>query len=123
MKIIACITVAAFILTGCTTLRPVQSSPQTLQEDITSRSLIKAGDRVKITTANGQQYEFKVVSLEDGHIKGEGVDVQVKDVAQVEKREVSTGKTALLAGGSLLAAIGVAALVAILAFAKALGGT
>jgi hypothetical protein len=123
MKIIACITVAAFLLTGCTTLRPVQSSPQTLQEDITSRGLIEAGDRVQITTTDGRQYQFKVVSIGDGHIKGEGVDVRIKDVAQVSKREVSAGKTALLAGGSLLAAIGVAALIAILTFAKALGGT
>jgi hypothetical protein len=123
MKIIACITIAAFLLAGCTTLRPVQSSPQTLQEDIASRGLIQIGDRVHITTTDGRQYEFKVVSVGDGHIKGEDVDVQIKDVAQVEKREVSTGRTVLCAGGSLLAAIGVAALVAILAFAKALGGT
>lgn len=123
MKIIACITIAVFLLAGCTTLRPVQSSPQTLQEDIASRGLIKAGDRVQIATTDGRQYEFKVISVGDGHIKGEDVDVQIKDVTQVEKREVSTGRTVICAGGSLLAAIGVAALIAILAFAKALGGT
>jgi hypothetical protein len=122
MKIIACITVLAFILAGCTTLKPVRLPQQTLQENISSGGLIQAGDRIQITTIDGKQYEFKVVSIGDGHVKGEVVDLQIKDIAQVKKREISTGKTAGLVGASLLVAISVAVLVAILAFANAVGG-
>ena len=105
MKIIACFTIFVFILSGCTTLRPIKLSQPAVQERISSGDLIHPGDKVRIFTINSKQYDFKVISVEDGYVKGKDVEIAVKDIAQVEKSEISKGKTALLAGAALLIAI------------------
>jgi hypothetical protein len=102
MKILASLTFIAFILTGCTTLRPVESSQSTVQQRISSGDLVKPGDRVKIITTDENQYEIKVVSVADGYIKGEDVEVPIKNISLVEKRKLSIGKTSLLGGGLFL---------------------
>jgi|WetSurSiteA1Bulk_404760.scaffolds.fasta_scaffold120424_2 hypothetical protein len=103
MKIIACLTITAFVITGCSTLRPIQLSPEALQRNIESGYLVKPGDRVQVTTIDGNQHEFKVISIADGIIKGKDMEIPIKDISQVEKRTFSIGKTSGLVGGILAA--------------------
>jgi hypothetical protein len=109
MKIIACLTMIAFILTGCTTLRPIELSQSTVQQRISSGDLLHPGDRVEITTNDGKHFEFTVISIVDGYIKAEDVEIKIKDVSLVEKREISIGKTAALIGAVLLTVLSVIA--------------
>jgi len=107
MKIIASLTIIVFILSGCTTLRPVELSQPVIQERITAGDLIKTGDRVQITTIDGKVHALKVISINDGTIKGKNIEIAVNDIMQVEKRKISTVKTVFLVVGVL----GVVALV------------
>lgn len=109
MKIIVCLTIIAFIFSGCTTLRPIELSQSMAQQQISSRGLLKPGDRVEITTNDGKHYEFKVASVADGYIKGKDIEIPIKDVSLVEKRMTSIGKTAALIGGALLIILTIAA--------------
>jgi hypothetical protein len=102
MKIIACLTMIAFILPGCTTLRPIELSQSTIQERIFSGDLLHPGDRVEITTNDGKHFEFKIMSVTDGYIKGKDIEIPIKDISLVEKRETSIGKTVALVGAFLL---------------------
>jgi hypothetical protein len=102
MKIITFLTIVIFLVSGCTTLRPVELSQSTLQARISSGELIRPGERVLIVTQDGKQYEFKVISIGDGYVKGKDVEIPVKDIELIEQRKVSIGKTALLLGSILL---------------------
>ena len=115
MKIIACLTVIAFILTGCTTLRPIQLSPEALQRNIMAGYLVKPGDEIKITTIEGKQHKFKVISITDGVIRGKDVEIPIKDISQAEKRTFSIGKTSGLVGG-MLGVLYTAALIALISY-------
>jgi len=99
MKIIVCITVIAFIISGCTTLRPVDLTPPSLQDSITQGDLIKPGNRVRITTIDEKTYKFKILSVSDGYVKGKDIEIPINDVALVEKGQFSILKTTLLVGG------------------------
>ena len=102
MKIIACLIVIAFILIGCTTLRPVEFSQATVQQRISAGDLIKPGDKVKIITTDEKQYELNVISVADGYIKGKDIEIPINEIALVEKRKLSIGKTSLLGGAMFL---------------------
>jgi hypothetical protein len=99
MKIIAGLTVIAFIMTGCTTLKPVELSQPIVQERILTGDVIKPGDRVQITTTDGKIHESKVVSITNGIIKGKDMEISVNDIMQVEKRKASPVKTVFLVVG------------------------
>lgn len=66
---LACLTIIAFIMTGCTTLRPMQLSRSQDSGSIIIGDSIHPGDEIKITTTDGKQYEFKVTAVEDDHLK------------------------------------------------------
>lgn len=94
---------AAWILVSCTSLRPVRS-------DEVQRSL-KAGDTVSVVTKDGRQAEFEIVAVTAEAIVGKDQWIELADIAELQKREISAGKTAGLVG----AVLGVVALVALLA--------
>jgi LEA14-like dessication related protein len=77
IKIIVCITVIAFIISGCTTLRPVDLIPPSLQDRITQGDLIKPGNRVRITTTDEKTYKFRILSVSDGYVKGKDVEIPI----------------------------------------------
>ena len=111
--------VSVFLLillaTGCSTLKPVEMTPQQLQQRISAGELISVGDTVKIATSKGEVHNFEVTDITDEQIRGDDIDIPIDEVVAVETREFSAGKTAALAGGTVA---GWAILVAI-----ALGGT
>lgn len=86
---------------ACTTLQRTEATPQEVQRLILNEDLLKPGDRVKIVTADQSIYEFRIeqVDLEQELIIGADKQVHVEDIVALETRQVSVGKTALLAGG------------------------
>jgi hypothetical protein len=86
---------------ACTTLRPTEASPEELQRMITHENLLETGDRVRLVTADGAVYKFRVreIDLQNGLIIGPKDSVQIQDIVAVETRKVSIGKTAALTGG------------------------
>jgi hypothetical protein len=68
---------------------------------------IHEGDRVKITTKDGRDVEFKVVSVTLVGVTGDNQQfIRFSDVAKLEKEGVSVLKTAGLAGGIVLGRAG-----------------
>lgn len=122
MKMIFLSILLVIINTACTTLTPVDVPPEELQQRLREGTLVSAGDRVKLVTADGAVHKFRVtdISLEQDMVLGRDTGVPINEVVAVQTREVSAGRTALLTGGI---GIGFAALIAIaIALAVLLGG-
>jgi hypothetical protein len=102
MKIIACLMIIIFVLSGCTSLRVIQKSRSEIQEGLTGGNLVHPGDKVRIITNDGKQYDLKVVSIGNGYVKGQDVDIPIKDIDLIEKRRFSIRKTSLLSGAAFL---------------------
>jgi hypothetical protein len=99
MKLIATITAILFV-GGCTTLKPVEMSPELLQQHISEGEVFEVGDYAKIVTTDGVIHKFKVTGVSADEILGKGVEVPISDIVAVETREFSGGKTTALAVGS-----------------------
>ena len=106
MKLILTLT-AIIVVTGCTTLKPVELSPEQLHDRIYAGEVIHEGDSVKIITSDGKHHRFKVTAITDQSVVGKEIQLPIVDIVAVETKEFSGGKTAALAGGSyiVLAAI------------------
>jgi hypothetical protein len=88
-------------LLACTTLQPLESDPAALQQ------MLHPGDKVEITTAEGQSLHFKLASVDAAGLHGDGHDVPYADIRSVDREETAGGRTALLVLGVL--AVGAAA--------------
>jgi hypothetical protein len=93
------------LVSGCTTLRPVAGAAEDLQRRILDGELLAAGDRVQLTTADGNVHAIRVetVAVDAGTISGNGDTVAIEDVVALERRVRAPGKTwALVLGGLAL---------------------
>ena len=97
---------------GCTTLQPIEGAAPELRQLITSAELLKPGDRVLIVTTDNKSHAFKVTALRPGVIEGRSTSILVEQVASIEKREFSRGKTAALVVITVLAIGGLVAIIA-----------
>jgi hypothetical protein len=107
---------------ACTSLRPVEASPNEVQHLILDERIIEPGDRVRLVTADEAVHEFRVteVDREQRMIVGGNERVGIDEIVAVDTREASVGRTALLVGGL---GYGLAYLIAIaIAPALILGG-
>jgi hemin uptake protein HemP len=104
--------IAVVSLVGCTTLRPIEGTSPELQQRITSNELLKPGDHVLIITTDGKGYTFTVTKIHSGVIEGRSVSIPVDQVASVEKREFSEGKTIALVAVTVLVIGGLVAIAA-----------
>ncbi|HEY5624411.1 MAG TPA: hypothetical protein VIV14_11675 [Gammaproteobacteria bacterium] len=120
--------VLAFSLAGilaasaCTTLEPTEATPEELQRLILSEQLLEPGERVRIVTADETVHEFRIADIDvlQRLVIGDDLTVPVDEIVAVDTREVSIGRTALLAGGL---AYGIGAIIAVaIAPAVLLGG-
>jgi hypothetical protein len=90
---------AALLMAGCTSMQPIEGSPADLRQSINSGGLIKTGDRVMIVTWDQKQHRFTVKSVGAGLVAGPSESIPVEQIAAVEKRQFSRGKTIALVGG------------------------
>ena len=97
--------ILAMVLSGCTTLRPVEdgSDPAAVQ------SKVRVGDRVQVTTRDGQSSYFLVTALGPDTIagntrRGRRVELPYQQIDSIEVRRISAAKTVPLVVGVTLAA-------------------
>ena len=88
-------------LIGCTSLQPIEAQPDELQDRIRHEQIVEVGDKVRIFTEDGKEHQFKVTSIDANHINGDSVTIPVDSIIALETREISIGKTTLLAGGTI----------------------
>jgi hypothetical protein len=102
MKAIVFMTVVVFLLNACTTLKPIELTPTTVQQRISSGDLIQIGNKYRITTSEEKQYYFIVTSIDSEYICGKDIKIPTKDILRVEKRAFSMGKTVGLAASIIV---------------------
>ena len=121
---ISLIILAAFGFTAsCSSFRPIEATSR--QQYATA---LEIGDRVRVTTLDGDVHEIEVVRVreegvdgertiwEKGKIEGrEVLHIAFEDVARIEKREASPGKTAALLVSLVALAVAAAVLLSHLA--------
>jgi len=107
------IIVIALVTSGCTTLQPIEMSPEELQQKIAEGEIIEVGDKVKVVTADGTVHKFEVSEITADRVSGKDVELLVADIIAIETREFSGGKTAALVAGSTLVYILVGIAVAV----------
>jgi hypothetical protein len=83
------------MLVSCTSYRVIKL-PNNVQE------MLQKGDTVKITTKDGRELKFKITNVTTEAIISENQRVLFSEIARVEKRQISAGKTAALGGGILV---------------------
>jgi hypothetical protein len=67
---------------------------------ITHENLLEPGDRVRLVTAVGAVYKFRIdrIDFADGLIIGRKDSVPNREIVAAETREVSVGETVALTG-------------------------
>lgn len=90
------------LMSGCSSVSPVEMTPEQIQEKISEGNIIRVGDTVSLSTKDGDTHTFEVTAVTQEQIAGEGVAIAIDDIIAVETREFSAGKTAALAGGAVL---------------------
>ena len=90
---------------ACTTFRPTAASTEQIQRLIQNQQLLSPGDRVRLTTGNGLEHDFRitVIDLEESLVIGDTDVVPIRDIVALETRQVSWVKTGLLIGALSLA--------------------
>ncbi|WP_323846295.1 hypothetical protein [Microbulbifer magnicolonia] len=101
-KLLACVCALALLLAGCTSLKPVEMTPQELHAEIKQSQVVQVGDRIKAVTMDGKTHEFRVTEISATTIFGKNERVEIAQIVALETRQFSGGKTALLAGGAYL---------------------
>ena len=82
------------LTTGCTTMR---SLPTTDDQSLASQ--IQVSDKVKIIRNDSSDVTFKVDAISNEGVSGDGVFVAYSNIREVEVRQFSSEKTAVLAVG------------------------
>ena len=106
---VAVLLLASFVV-ACTTTRTIDvGTPSAFAEEV------HPGDRVAITTRDGQELAFEVVRVEEDALVGATERVQRDEIAKLEVTRLSPARTAGLAagvaGGGVLLAVMVAGFV------------
>ena len=89
----------AVALCSCTTLHPILEPAARIQQQLGSGAPLEPGDSVVITTNDGVSHLFSVTAVGAGHVEGRSVSIPIDQIAPLEKREVSVGKTLLVVVG------------------------
>jgi uncharacterized lipoprotein YajG len=95
MKLISTL-IAILLITGCTSMKPVEMSPDQLQDGISSGEVVHEGDTVRITTADGKKHKFEVTAISDERIAGNDIEILVVDIVAIELKEHSDVKSGAL---------------------------
>ena len=101
-KVVICILLISFV-TGCTTMRPLPASDA---QSIASH--IEVGDKVQIIRNDASDVKFKVETISNEGLDGDGIFVAYSDILQISVREHSTAKTVGLIAAILVVVKGLA---------------
>ncbi len=90
------------MVSGCTSMKPVEMSPDQVQQKIAAGEVLGVGDKVKIATSDDQIHKFKVTEVTDQKVRGDGIEVPIDEIVAVETKKFSLGKTAALTSGTVV---------------------
>ena len=99
---VMCVFLVILMMSGCSTVKPVEMTPEQVQQKISAGELIAIGDKIKVATTDGEVYDFKVTAVTNQQILGDEIKIPIDEVVAIETREFSAGKTAALAGGTVV---------------------
>ncbi|HEV7609755.1 MAG TPA: hypothetical protein VGO61_20640 [Steroidobacteraceae bacterium] len=108
-RVVALVTVATFLTTGCTSL---QNVPLTQHDQTISRPDVKVGESVVVTKKGGAQQKFTVTGVEDAALVGKNVRVPYADIASLDVQRADgshMSKKGLIIGAVIVGALAVAA--------------
>jgi hypothetical protein len=98
---VAVVVLGAFIFNGCHTVTRVtlpDSTPPPANAAVFG--LLKAGDNVRMTLRTGEKAAFTVAEVQaEGLVATDGRHFSYRDMAQLEERSLSRGRTAGLVAG------------------------
>lgn len=104
---------------GCRSLRPVAPAATAAQPAWN----VRPGDDLRLTLVDGRSVACTVAAVEDGVIvANDGARYPFADIREVERREVSSGRTAALVGGGVLGALLAAAILVVVGTLSILSG-
>jgi len=107
-------------LAGCTSLQRVAADPEALRDRVRAGELVRAGDRIAVTTEDGTQYAFTVAHVDADALSGDGFQVPIDRIATLRTERIDVVRTAGAAGGAVAAAYVAAAIAAFLSVLEAL---
>lgn len=112
--------VVLLALAGCTSLQHVAVEPEVLRDGIRAGELVRAGDRIAVTTEDGTQYAFTVAHVGAEALSGDGFRVAVDRIVTLRTERIDVVRTAGAAGGAVAVAYIAAAAAAFLSVLDAL---
>lgn len=89
--------IAVLAFSGCTSLQPL-----TL-DSARQAGTLKRGDQVQLVTRSGQEMQFAIDQVDALGLTGAGQRVAFEDIQNISRKQVSVGKTTLLALGIVAA--------------------
>ena len=109
------IIVFGLVFSSCTSYKPID-----IQDKFKDK--VQKGDTVRIITKDGRELVFKVLDIDEESITGENQQVSFDEIARMEKRQISKGKTTALGGGLIVGGFLAFATVMAIAFVSFMGG-
>ena len=92
-RVIVLVCASSFLVTSCTSLHRVSVPGSETSSSVPS---VQVGDSVVVKTKAGEEKKFKVTAIEPDALVGKGVRVAYADMASLNVRESSKGKTTTL---------------------------
>ena len=103
MRTTAAITALALLLGGCTSLKPVELPPEEVRSQVRNGQIVRAGERVSLTTQDGTTHVFEVLEVTDRVVRGAAIDVPIDSIVSVRTTQADPMRTVLAVGGALAA--------------------
>lgn len=108
------------LLGACTSLQGVAIQPEDLQARIRAGELIRPGERIAVTTADGRETAFEVVERTPLVLRGRGVEVPIDEIVALRTERFDFARTAGATAGTVALAYVAAAVAAFLSVIEAL---
>lgn len=103
---------ASVVLAGCTTIKPVDLPPEDLRTELRGGTVGTPGETIEVVTADGTEYVFDLVAIDQGadvvrgkDRRGQLVAVPIDDIVVVREDREDKISSALLAVGVILAVV------------------
>ena len=97
-----CALLSILLMAACSTVKPIEMTPEQVQQKISAGEIVAVGDKVRVATSDGEVYNFKVTALTTQQIMGDEIKIPIDEVVAIGTREFSAGKTTALAGGTVV---------------------
>ena len=78
------------LLASCATTTPIEADPYVIGQ------VVEVGYHLRVTLQSGETLDFKVMSIDDTQLTGEGVVVQYEDIQTIEVVQKITAEVVLI---------------------------